>query len=150
MATGHPHGYYICHYKSPKQTLQELATVDEFMAYTPGSVPLFHRNMAINPTPRNNPVTISHDNYDELYRLWTTWRDKPLPERIRTVMVLELSLLPEWSGYYITDPMVTYHFYYKLCKFLSSKGYKVILKRRPKSRAWEGLNIFESIPNVGN
>ena len=147
-ATGHPHSYFICHSSSPKQILRELPTVDEFMAYTPGSVPLFHRNMAINPTARDNPVAINHDNFDGLYRLWTKWKNKPLPEHIRTVMVLELNFIPEWSGYHVTDPMVTFHFYYTLCKFLSNNGYKIIFKRRPKCSDWEGLNIFESIPNV--
>ena len=147
-ATGHPHGYFICHSSSPRHILLELSTVDEFMVYTPGSIPLFYRHMKSPPFPIENNVVISHDNFDELYRTWKGWKDKPVPERIRTVMVLELYFIFEYASYHITDTMVSYHFYYNLCKFLSDSGYKVIFKRRPKDHGWEGINIFESIPNV--
>jgi hypothetical protein len=147
-ATGHPHGYYICHHTGSRLALQELATVDEFMAYTPGSVPLFKSNMELNPIPRNNPVAINHDNYDGHLRRWNAWKDRPLSKRIRTVMVLELSLIPEWAGYNAAESMVNYHFYYSLCRTLSDRGYNVIFKRRPKAPAWQGTNIFSGIPNV--
>lgn len=146
--TGFTHGYYICHYSSPRQALHEMATVDEFMAYSPGSVQLMQRNLALNPPPRNNPVRILHENSPVLLEQWNSWKNKPLPQEIKTVMVVELSLILEWSGFHCAESMVNYHFYYTLCKTLSDKGYNVIFKRRPKSLDWEGINIFANIPNV--
>lgn len=146
--TGFPHGYYICHYSSPRQALHEMATVDEFMAYSPGSVPLIHRNLSQNPPPRNNPVKILHENNPVLLEQWNSWKNKPLPKKIETVMVLELSLRTELAGYYVTDSMVNYHFYYRLCRFLSDKGYKIIFKKRPKSQKWDGINLFRDIRNM--
>jgi|TARA_Y100000294_G_scaffold51166_1_gene48193 hypothetical protein len=146
--TGFPHGYNICHYSSPRPAFHELATVDEFMAYSPGSVPLFERNLKLNPPPRNNEVLIKHENTDIFLNRWRKWKNKPLASRIETVMVLEISLIPEWAGYHVAEAMVNYHFYYSLCKTLSKNGYKVIFKRRPKSLSWEGINIFNGLKNV--
>ena len=141
-ATGHPHGYFICHHAGPRHVLQELAVVDEFMAYTPGSVELFQRSMQRHRVPRRGQVAVSHDHYEEHIQRWNRWKDRPLPNAIRTVMVLELSLVSEWAGYCCADAMVNYHFYYALCRSLSSNGYNVIFKKRGKSLGWDGFNIF--------
>lgn len=146
--TGFPHGYYICHSDSPRLAFHEMATVDSFMAYTPGSVPLFERNLAHNPPPQGNTVTIQHDNTPTLRDHWHAFARKPHPERIRTVMVLELSLVPEWAGYHIAESMVNYHFYRTLCSRLSELGYDVVFKRRPKDLDWDGVNIFLDIPRL--
>ncbi|GFK94828.1 hypothetical protein NNJEOMEG_02676 [Fundidesulfovibrio magnetotacticus] len=146
--TGFPHGYYISHYSSPRPAFHELATVDEFVAYTPGSVPLLERNLALNPTPRGNPVRFVNENYPHLRETFDTWRDRPIPERIRTVMVFELSLLPEWAGYHCADVMTNYHFYYSLCSQLTRAGYRVVFKKRPKGPMWDGVNIFKDIPGL--
>jgi hypothetical protein len=146
--TGFPHGYYICHYSSPRPAFHELATVDAFMAYTPGSVPLMRRNMATNPPPRGNRVEFLHENSTLFRDQWREWSARPLPERIRTVMVLELELIPEWAGYYCADGMVNYHFYYAVCRQLADAGYDVIFKKRPKSVGWEGCDILKDIPRL--
>jgi hypothetical protein len=146
--TGFPHGYYICHYSSPRPAFHELATVDSFMAYTPGSVPLMQRNLAINPPPRGNRVTIEHENSPVLRDRFDLWRDKPRPDRIKTVMVLELSLMSEWAGYHCAESMVNYHFYYSVCRTLSEAGYEVIFKKRPKGPQWDGVNILKDIPGL--
>ena len=146
--SGFPHGYYICHYSSPRPSFHELSTVDEFVAFTPGSVPLIKRNLSINPPARNNSVKIVHENSNRLLEHYTKWSARSLPDKIETVMVVELSLISEWAGYHCADSMVNYHFYYSLCKILSKNGYKIIFKRRPKAPNWNGLNIFKDIKNV--
>lgn len=146
--SGFPHGYYICHYSSPRPALHELATVDEFVAYTDPSRDLIIRNMQINPVPRNNPVKIISENTPFFKNLWEKWKSRKLPEKIKTVMLLELNFEAEIASYYVPHVMVSYNFYYNLCKFLSSEGYNVIFKRRPKDQSWEGFNIFADIPNV--
>jgi hypothetical protein len=146
--TSFPHGYDICRYSSPRPAFHEFATIDEFIAYTPGSVPLFERNLKLNPPPRNNEVLIKHENTDIFLNRWRKWKNKPLASRIETVMVLEISLIPEWAGYHVAEAMVNYHFYYSLCETLSENGYKVIFKRRPKDLSWEGINIFKDLKNV--
>lgn len=146
--TGFPHANYICHYSSPRPAFHELATIDEFMAYSPGSVPLIKRNLSMNPPPRNNSVTIANDNTDIFLKQWNMWKSKPLPDKNETVMVMELSFIPEWAGYHAAELMVNYHFYYSICKVLSKNGYNVIFKKRPKSLGWDGFNIFKNLPNV--
>lgn len=146
--TGFSHGYFTCHHSGQRLSFHELSTVNQFSAYTPGSVPLFRRNMEINPIPRGHTVSFVCDNTPLFKNLYESWKDKPLPDKIKTVMVLELSLIPEWAGYYAAEAMVNYHFYYSICKVLSENGYDVIFKKRPKSLAWEGFNLFEEIPRV--
>jgi hypothetical protein len=146
--TGFPHGNYICHYSSPRPAFHELATVDSFMAYTPGSVPLMHRNMELNPPPRSNKVTFEHEDSPVLLDRFNLWRNRPLPRRIKSVMVLELALIPEWAGYHCAETMVNYHFYYSVCRTLTEAGYEVIFKKRPKSLQWDGINIFKNMPGV--
>jgi len=146
--TGFPHGSYICHYSSPRPAFHELATVDAFVAYTPASARLMERNLALNPPPRANPVRILHDHDTTLSDRFAAWRDRPTAERIRSVMVCELSLIPEWAGYHCAETLVNYHFYYSVCRQLAQAGYEVVFKKRPKSLGWDGYNIFESIPGV--
>jgi len=146
--TGFPHGSYICHYQSPRQAFHELATVDAFVAYTPASARLMERNLALNPPPRANPVRILHEHNTALSDRFAACRRNPLPGRIRSIMVCELSLIPEWAGYHCADVMVNYHFYYSVCRQLAQAGYEVVFKKRPKSLGWDGYNIFESIPGV--
>ncbi|OGV51850.1 MAG: hypothetical protein A2X49_03520 [Lentisphaerae bacterium GWF2_52_8] len=146
--TGFPHNYFISHYASPRTAFHELAAVDEFVAYTPGSVPLMERNIAANPPPRKQPVNFVCENNPTFKRRWEKEKNKPLPSKIRTVMVLELSLGMEMAPYYVPDSLVTYHFYYSLCKSLGKLGYRVLFKRRPKDLSWEGINIFSDMPHV--
>jgi hypothetical protein len=146
--TGFPHGYFICHHRGSRKALHEFATVDEFVAYTPGSVELFERNIKLNPPPRNNPTTFPYEENTELLTQWEHFSSHPIPDKIKTVMVLELSLIPEWAGYYAAEAMVNYHFYYQICSTLGKAGYKVLFKRRPKDISWEKINIFENLPNV--
>lgn len=146
--TGFSHGYYICHSDSPRLAFHEMATVDAFMAYTPGSVPLFQRNLANHPPARGNVVRIEHENTTLFRDQFRAAADKPLPERIRRVMVLEVSLIPEWAGYHCAETMVNYQFYYSLCKQLAEAGYDVVFKKRPKSVGWEGCNILKDIPRL--
>lgn len=146
--TGFPHGYFISHHSGSRPSFHELSTVDEFVAYFPGNIDLFKRNIAQNPIPRGNKVEIISDNTPTLKNLWDSYKSKPVPDKIKTVMLLELSFISEWTGYFVADVMVNYHFYYELCKTLSRNGYNIIFKRRPKDISWEGFNIFENIPNL--
>ncbi len=146
--TGFSHGYYICHSDSPRLAFHEMATVDAFMTLTPGSVPLFKRNLANHPPARGNAVSIEHDDTTLFRDRFRACADKPLPERIRRVMVLELSLIPEWAGYHCAETMVNYQFYYSLCKQLAEAGYDVVFKKRPKSVGWEGCDILKDIPRL--
>lgn len=145
---GFPHGYFTCHYSGSRLGFHELTTVNAFAAYTPGSIPLFERNVEMNPLPRNHTVSFVNQNSPVLKNVHEKWKGRPLSDRIRTVMVLELSMIPEWAGYYSAEAMVNYHFYYSLCMTLSKNGYNVLFKRRPKDLSWEGYNLFENIPNV--
>lgn len=146
--TGFPHGYFISHHSGSRLSFHELSTVDEFVSFFPGNIDLYRRNMALNPIPRNNKVEILTDNTQDLKVIWDSYKAKPVPDKIKTVMLLELSFISEWTGYYVADVMVNYQFYYELCKTLSRNGYNIIFKRRPKDISWEGLNIFENIPNL--
>ena len=146
--TGFPHGYYVCHSDSPRLAYHELSTVDAFMAYTPGSVPLFRRNLASHPPARGNAVSIEHDDTTFFRDRFRACADKPLPERIRRVMVLELALIQEWAGYHCAETMVNYHFYYGICRQLAEAGYDVVFKKRPKSVGWEGCDILKDIPRL--
>jgi hypothetical protein len=146
--TGFSHGYYICHLTSPRQSWHELATVDEFVSYFPGSKELIQQNIEINPIPRNNKVEIINENNPVLFERWNKWRDKPLPPKIRTVMILELKLNPDWAAELICEDLINYHFYYKLCRILSDHNYNIIFKKRPKDLKWEGIDFFRNIPNL--
>ncbi len=146
--TGFPHSYFICHYSASRLPFHELSTVDEFVSYFPGNIEQYKRNVSINSIPRKNKVEFITDNTPDLKILWDSYKSKPIPDKIKTVMLLELSFISEWTGYFVADVMVNYHFYYELCKFLSDNGYNIIFKRRPKDVSWEGLNIFEKIPNL--
>jgi len=145
---GFPHGYFICHHSGTRPSFHEFATVKKFVAYTRGSVELFKKNISLNPPPRGHTTEILSDGTSKFNELFKKWNKKPAPNNIKTVMVMELSLIPEWAGYYAAEAMVNYHFYYSLCKSLSKMGYCVIFKRRPKDLSWQGLNIFERIPNL--
>jgi len=146
--TGFPHGYFMCHYSSPRVSIHELSTVDEFMAYFPGSVELFYRNIGIHPPARNNPVRIAHENNPVLAERWSSHSRRAVPGKIRTVIVLELSLELEWTGYHCAEAMVNYDFYFRLCKSLSDRGYRVIFKRRPTSPGWDGIEFLQGIRNL--
>ncbi|MBF0298300.1 MAG: hypothetical protein HQK51_06245 [Oligoflexia bacterium] len=145
---GFPHGFYISHYSSPRYSFHELATVDKFVSYTSSSKLLMERNKNINPIPRDNNVTILQDNSDTLLQRWNKWKNRPLATKINTIMVLELIFVPEGAGFYVPSTMVNYHLYYNLCKTMTSWGFKVIFKKRPKSLGWDGFNIFKKMPNV--
>ena len=141
-------GYDICTYSYPRRAWGYLAIADDFVVYSPGSIPLFKRSIMTNPPPRRHNINIINENSELFIDKWKYWQTKGIPEVITTVMILELSLIPEWTGYYRTDSMVNYHFYYSICKVLSDNGYQVIFKRRPKNLNWNGINIFNGIPNV--
>jgi len=146
--TGFPHGYFICHHSGTRPSFHEFATVDNFVAYTKGSISLFERNVQYNPLPRKHRISFLCDNTNFFTKLKNSWNLIPIPKKNKTIMVLELSLIPEWAGYYAAEAMVNYHFYYSLCKSLSKAGYNIIFKKRPKNLSWQGINIFEHIPNV--
>ena len=146
--TGFPHAYFICHSASPRPYMHEFATVNEFVAYTPGSVALMRRNVENYSPPRKNPIKFVHENSPFFLKTWNKFKDIPVPKKIKTIMVLELALFLEDTRFDIPDSMVNYHFYYKICKTLSDNGYNVIFKRRPKDYNWEGINLFENIPNI--
>ena len=146
--TGFPHGYFICHHSGSRPGFHEFSTVTRFTAYTERSIPLFKRNIEANPLPRGHSISLVSDNTMFFKDLHESWMGKSRPDKIKTVMILELSMIPEWAGYYSAEAMVNYHFYYSLCSALSRNGYKVIFKRRPKDLSWEGYNLFRDIPNV--
>jgi len=146
--TGFPHAYFICHSASPRPYMHEFATVNEFVSYTPGSVALMKRNVENYPPPRKNPVKFVHENSSFFLETWNKFKNIPIPKKNKTVMVLELALFLEDTRFDLPDSMVNYHFYYKICKTLSDNGYNVIFKRRPKDYNWEGINLFENIPNI--
>lgn len=148
QAFGFPHGYFICHYSGSRVGFHELSTVNNFVTYFPSSIPLFQRNIEMNPLPRNHKVSLVTEKSPVLKKIHEKWKDKPLSKKIKTVMILELSMIPEWAAYYAAEAMVNYHFYYNLCSTLSRNGFNVIFKRRPKDLSWEGYNLFENIPNV--
>jgi len=146
--TGFPHGYFICHYSGSRPGFHEFTTVSRFNAYTEKSIPLFKRNIEANPLPRGHSISFVSDNTQFFKQLHESWLGRPRSDKVKTVMVLELSMIPEWAGYYSAEAMVNYHFYYSLCSALSRNGYRVLFKRRPKDLSWEGYNIFRNIPNV--
>ncbi|HBC87141.1 MAG TPA: hypothetical protein DCZ94_09325 [Lentisphaeria bacterium] len=146
--TGFPHGFFICHHSGNRPGFHEFATVDQFATYTPRSISLFKKNIETNPLPRGHSISFVSDNTSFFKDLHESWDGRALSDKIKTVMILELSMIPEWAGYYAAEAMVNYHFYYSLCRTLSKNGYKVIFKRRPKDLSWDGYNIFEKIPNV--
>ncbi len=146
--SGFPHGYYIGHHKGARKALHEFATVDEFVAYTKGSSELLKEYLKLHPLPRGHKPEFPFDNTPDLLNQWKRFEATPLPDKIRTVMVLELSLIPEWAGYYAAESMVNFHFYYRICELMGKSGYNVIFKRRPKDMHWQGIDIFAGLPNV--
>lgn len=144
---GFAHGYEICHLASPRMVYQELATPDSFMTYFPGSCELFERIQDMVPPPRGHRTIIEHEDNPILHDTWLRWQIKPRRQRVRKVMILEVSLSHEWAGYHLADSMVTYEFYYRLCKTLTENGYEVVFKRRPKAPSWCGVDIL-SMPGV--
>ena len=90
--------------------LEFQSTVDRFMAYSPGSIELFNRNIDSNPLPRQHTVEFIHENTYFFKNVFDNYAKLPKAGKIKIVMVLELSLIPEWAGYYAAESLVNYHF----------------------------------------
>lgn len=148
LVRGHPHGYFMCHSASYRPHVHEFPVVNEFAVYTQSLKTLFERNLSQFPPPRENQVSFVSQDSNEFRRFRNLYKHDPIPAKIKRVMILELQLWADDIRYEISETMINYQFYYKLCKILIENGYEVIFKKRPKSWDWQGADFFRDMPGV--
>ena len=67
-----------------------------------------------------------------------------LPNKNKTVMILELQLWCDDVRFEVPETMILYEFYFYLCTILTL-GYKIFFKKRPKSKRIRKLIFSETL-----
>ena len=63
-------------------------------------------------------------------------------------MILELQLWCDDIRFELPETMILYEFYFYLCTVLTSLGYKIFFKKRPKSKKLNKFNFFKKFANL--
>ena len=63
-------------------------------------------------------------------------------------MILELQLWCDDVRFEVPETMILYEFYFYLCTILTSLGYKIFFKKRPKSKKIRKFNFFRNFDNL--
>ena len=141
---GFPHGSWICHSFSKRPIYNEFLVYDYFCIYNSSQKVLFSDNLKKNLS--NLPIKfISQDS--NIFNKYRTRYKSKLPSKIKTIMILESQLWCDDVRFELPETMIIYEFYYYLCSFLSSLGYKILFKKRPKSLSMD-FPFFQNIQNI--
>lgn len=141
---GFPHGSWICHSFSKRPIYNEFLLYDYFCIYNNSQKELFSDNLKKNLL--NLPIKFISQDSKIFHKYRMRYKSK-LPRKIETVMILESQLWCDDIRFELPETMIIYEFYYYLCSFLSSLGYKILFKKRPKSHSMD-FSFFQNIQNI--
>ena len=141
---GFPHGSWICHALSTKPKYNEFLIFDHYFIYNNSQKILFEDNLKANLNNHKIKLISQKSKIFETYKSLYKFK---APTKIKKVMILELQLWCDDIRWDVPETMIVYEFYFHLCSMLSSLGFKIYFKKRPKS-SLHNFNFFEKIENV--
>ena len=141
---GFPHGSWICHSLSKKPTYNEFLIFDNYFIYNNSQKILFDDNLKAN---LNNCSIKFISQKSKIFESYKSLYKFKVPTKIKKVMILEHQLWCDDIRWDLPETMILYEFYFHLCSMLSSLGYKIYFKKRPKSNL-HNFNFFEKIDNL--
>ena len=141
---GFPHGSWICHSFSKRPIYEEFFIYDYFCIYNNSQKILFDDYKKKKRLGNSIKFISQKSNIFDKYKSHYNFK---LPSKIKTVMILENQLWSDDIRFELPETMIIYEFYYHLCSLLSSYGYKIYFKKRPKSNP-HNFNFFKNINNI--
>ena len=141
---GLPHGSWICPTMSKRPHYNEFLFYDEFVVFNKAQISLFKLNLKKNS--KKNIKFLSQDS--NIFYKYKKNYEFNLPRKIKSVMILELQLWCDDIRFELPETMILYEFYFYLCTVLTSLGYKIFFKKRPKSKKLNKFNFFKKFANL--
>ena len=141
---GFPHGSWICHALSKKPKYNEFLLFDYYFIYNNSQKILFEDNLKVNT--KNCPIKFISQK-SKIFESYKLLYEFKAPTKIEKIMILEHQLWCDDIRWDLPETMILYEFYFYLCSMLSSLGYKIFFKKRPKSNL-HNFNFFEKIDNL--
>ena len=124
------HGSWICHSFTKRPIYNEFLVYDYFCVYTRSQKKLFNDNLKKNSVKL--PIKFISQN-SKIFNKYRKIYQFKLPVKIKSIMIIECQLWCDDVRFELPETIIIYEFYYYLCSFLSSLGYKIYFKKRPKS-----------------
>ena len=118
----------------------EFLIYDEFVVFNKAQVSLFKSNL--KKFSKKNINFLSHDS--NIFNEYKNKYSYNLPNTVKSVMILELQLWCDDVRFELPETMILYEFYFFLCSVLSSLGYKIFFKKRPKSKILKNFNFLKT------
>ena len=140
---GFPHGSWICHSLSKKPSYNEFLLFDYYLIYNDLQKILFDENLKLNCN--NSQIKFISQN-SKIFEAYKKKHKYDLPYKIKSIMILEHQLWCDDIRFELPETMIIFEFYYHLCSLLTSLGYKIYFKKRPKSQS-HNFNFFKNIKN---
>lgn len=140
---GFPHGSWICHSLSKKPCYNEFLLFDYYLIYNDSQKNLFHDNLKLN---YKNSVTRFISQNSKIFQNYQKKYKYNVPHKINSIMILEHQLWCDDIRFELPETMIIFEFYYYLCSLITSLGYKIYFKKRPKSQSYK-FNFFKNITN---
>ena len=142
---GFPHGNWICPTLTKRPHYNEFLFYDEFVVFNKKQIPLFKKNLKNNLKYKN--ITFISQDSNKFVKMKKTYSYN-LPKKNKTVMLLEVQLWCDDVRFEVPETMILYEFYFYLCTILTSLGYRIFFKKRPKSKKLKNFNFFKNFNNV--
>ena len=141
---GFPHGSWICHSLSKKPVYNEYLIFDYYFIYNNSQKILFLDNLK-NNSPNSSIKFISQNS--KIFSNYKSKYEYKVPIKITSIMILEHQLWCDDIRFDLPETMIMFEFFYYLCTILSSMGYKIYFKKRPKSQTHR-FDFFKNIKNI--
>jgi hypothetical protein len=141
---GFPHGSWICHSLSKKPSYNEFLLFDYYLIYNDLQKILFDDNLKLNFD--NSQIKFISQN-SKIFEAYKKRYKYDVPYKIKSIMILEHQLWCDDVRFELPETMIIFEFYYHLCSLLTSLGYKIYFKKRPKSQS-HNFNFFKNIQNL--
>lgn len=141
---GFPHGSWICHSFSKRPLYNEFLIYDYLYIYTSSQKVLFNENLKKNSADLPIKFISQDSNIFHKYKLQYQFK---MPAKIKTIMIVECQLWCDDIRFELPETIIIYEFYHYLCSLLSSLGYKIYFKKRPKSKSLD-FSFFQNISNI--
>ena len=144
-AVGFPHGNWICPTLTERPHYNEFLFYDEFVVYNKKQISLFKDNLKKKLKYKN--IIFTSQDSNKFVKMKKDYSCN-LPNKNKTVMILELQLWCDDVRFEVPETMILYEFYFYLCTILTSLGYKIFFKKRPKSKKIRKFNFFRNFDNL--
>ena len=119
----------------------EFLFYDEFVVFNKKQIPLFKKNLKNNLKYKN--ITFISQDSNKFAKMKKTYSYN-LPKKNKTVMLLEVQLWCDDVRFEVPETVILYEFYFYLCTILTSLGYKIFFKKRPKSKKLKNFNFLKT------